>query len=354
MKKIPIILLLLFPFWGCSGGSGSAESDKPTVQNTELKPSIFKLNGKELLNPRSISIADSVLIVVESAVPNNFISMFSINDGNLLFEDGVRGRGPGEFSEIIQHTVSMKGDQNSNPSIFDWVSKNIHELDVHSTIVNNAFEFRNRHILTPEFMLVQRASILNDSTAIAAGGMYQAEFATIDFKNDGVNFIAYNQIEHHPDHRSLIDLRRGEIAVNFRNESIVHASKWFPNFAIYDFNLEQKHIVKLKDYDVDHILALPENERVLYIKDIKTTDDSIWVLYIGKTYEEMEEYKEDEAYNRSSHISKVFRYNFSGELLETFTLLDGYYQFMEFDEINNRLFTIDIMKDDDNIVYFQL
>ena len=80
-----------------------------------------------------------------------------------------------------------------------------------------------------------------------------------------------------------------------------------------------------EEYDQRVIMNQPEDERVLYIKDVKTTCDHIWILQIVKTQNEMMDFLDGNHTGNKSYMFEVLRYSWTGELIDRFQLMDGCY-----------------------------
>lgn len=319
-----------------------------------LYPIKAEFHGKELIYPNSITIVDSTLILIERSVSSGIVNVYSLHDFEIKNSFGVRGRGPDEFSDIIQHIISITGSETPSIHILDWINKRLSDISIDSSYTGQT-QYTRQFILPPELMLVQRAAFLNDTTVICMGGIYRGLMAFVDVNTDATKYIEVypfksNQISI----RQMAEVYRGEFAINHKNQSIAVASKWIPEILITDFSGKIRKNTSFMEYNIDNIALLSEDDRVLHYKDIKATENFIYAVYIGKSYNELLQVMDHSDNSSTPVISEIHVFDWEGFPVTRYILNDGFYQFIEIDKLNNRFFAIDVSSPDRSIVYFNV
>lgn len=352
-KNILILCLVIITLSFCN--EIEVDDDFPKFKKLEiLPPENTELQGKELLNPWAISIVDSVLIVIENGVSRDIITSFSLKNCKIIFSFGSRGRGPNEFSEIIQQPVSVVGKEITSIQIFDWVNKRLDEYLI-DTINDVANEPLRRYILPPELMLVQRAAFLNDTTVIAMGDIYNNFLAFANTNTDEVSYINFYPIKDNNNYsnRDVADIYLGDFAINYKQNLIAVASKFIPEILIIDFDGKVIKKITISEYDLGKIIKKPDDDRIIQFHDITVTEEYIYAVHIGKSYSELEKILENNASSQTPvYISEIHIYDWNGKPINKIALKGGYYPFIEIDKQNNRIFSIDLFSQVIDILNF--
>lgn len=351
-RLVQVFAVVLLAVISCTGPSEKDESTEAGVH--ELHPNTLELTGKEILSPAGFAVSDSLFVLTERSLNQNFISIFNLNTGELVSEHGVRGRGPQEFSEIIQPVVNVNSSSGNKINLFDWGSKQVSLVDMQTSLTEETLTIQNSYELRPEFMLAQRAAFLNDDHILVAGGLANSFMAVISTAEHSYTLAESPEFHEDANPRTLRDLYTGKFAIDKNGEQIVHAATWIPRITIYDFSLEVLNTIDLFSYDLRTIYRQPEDDRTMYITDIKVTDEFIYAMVQNASPVEMYEFMEGNSADDSGYISEIYVLNREGELLNKLALKDGFYMLFDIDQLNNRIITIDLKADEHPLVWFEL
>jgi hypothetical protein len=348
-KKYTCIFVLIF----LASCANNESIDKKATNEKNLQSDSLVLKGHKILSPSSMSIVDSTLFFVERGVSTDIISYFSLEDFTSLGSFGKRGRGPNEFSQIIQHSVSVYNSKNNSIQLFDWVNKRISFFDI-STLINAKPTPDREYTLPPELMLAQRAAFLDDTTVVASGGIFEGVLAFADVRSDEVTYIdPYNIDSEEHNQRVISSIYKGEFSINYDRGLIAFASNVIPEILLFDFSGKLVHRIAYNDYDLQEIITSDGDKRDIYFQDINATSSNIYATYIGKNFAQLEKSMNSE--DTGNTIStRVIAFNWDGNISKKYNLEDGYFPFIEVDENHDRLFSINRFSPSLDIVYFEM
>lgn len=318
-----------------------------------LKANLLHPVNNYILNPEFISISDTILIVYESGFHEDIFKLFSINDYSYLGGYGIVGQGPMEHSQIIQNIVQIIGDSaNERIVLFDWSKKRLVRLNIADIKYGSFEEFDLEYILIPEVILSQRATFLNDSTIVGMGGIHQGLLYFVNTTNDSVVFTPFTpKLERKVGLREIPHLYRGEFAIDKTTNSIIAATKWFPQILFYDFDGNLQKVTRFKR-SISPIQQ-KEMERILYYKDVKVTDHFIYAVYLGLSYNDMIKIREVYENKGVTYSTEIHVYDRNGNPIRKIILEDKFIQFISIDSVNNRLFAVDVFSDSLPLIYFE-
>lgn len=319
-----------------------------------LNPVKLELKGKEVLSPGSISIVDSTLFVIERDVASEIISSFSLQNFKLENSYGKRGRGPNEFSKIIQKPVSTSGASINSLHIFDWVNKRLKKFNSTNLRKGKTSDSVETYTLPPNLMLTQRAVFLNDTTVIAMGGIYKGLLAFANTNSDDVTYLNPYQLNSEQySNRNLSELYRGEFAINFTNNSIALASKYIPEILITNFEGKILRKISISNYNLTKIADTPVEKRALQFQDIKVTRNYIYAVHIGENRKQLQKRLNSEKAKSQGPLSEIHIYDWDGNPIKKLILKGGYFPFIEIDKKHDRIFSINAFSPTSQILYFK-
>lgn len=338
-----------------------SESENNSDEITRYKSELIKpkkanfTNSRGYLNPSSIAILDSTLVLIEDEVESDFITLYSLSENSVLQSFGKRGRGPGEFSYIIGDPVF---NANEDLSLYDFVSKRLRKFELDKLITDPTKAPKVDYVLPPELLFAQNAAFVDDDYIIAIGGMKDGLIALVNIQNDSLIYIDPFLLDKgkYTD-RTLFDLSLGEFSISARRKSVVSMSLYVPEILIIDFNGDITRRIKLENYDIDQIAQAGAEDRVIYYHDIKVTEDYIFASFIGKSSTQLGEVlgqiQATEEGNGFEPLSEVHIYDWEGNFIKKMVLEGGFYPYLSIDSRRNRIYAINHSSPSLDIVYFE-
>jgi hypothetical protein len=318
-----------------------------------LRPNPLHQVNQFILNPEFISIIDTFLIIYEPGLHDNMFKLFSLNDYSYLGGYGQIGQGPMEHSQVIQNFVQIIDDSTIQRLIlFDWSKKRLVGLNITDLLNGSVVEYDLEYILIPEVILSQRATFLNDSTIVGMGGAHQGLMFFVNTRNETARFTPFiPKLERKINLREISSLYRGEFVVDKKTNSIIAATKWFPQILIYDFDGNLQTITRFNKRI--NPMDQSEMDRILYYKDVKVSDHFIYAVYLGLSYSDMIKIRDEYEMKGVTYSTEIHVYDRNANPVRKIILEDKFIQFISIDSINNRLFAIDVFSDSLSLIYFE-
>jgi hypothetical protein len=221
-----------------------------------------------------------------------FLNFFSLNSQQLVGTYGRKGEGPGEISflpTMVHHDFVNSGTF----TYYDWGKKMLAEVPLQRALNNTDYSTRpqKNYVLPPELIKTQRLTYLNDSTIIGGGGNTKGKLLISNLEDTSFTYSAFI-----PESKQSIPRKNigyayfGFFSINKIQDKIVWANNKFPQFEIYNGSGDLTLTVDYSDAPKQEFNSsgLTKGKTVLFHKDIVTTQDSIYVLYIGKTHTELD------------------------------------------------------------------
>ncbi|MDR9419958.1 BF3164 family lipoprotein [Gracilimonas sp.] len=207
------------------------------------------------------------------------------------------------------------------------------------------------YILPPQLMLSQNAAFINDTTIISSGGLTKGLVAftnTNSDKSEYINPLKYDLEELNEKEKGY--LFESVVAVNADKKLIAIAPRFVPELFIINFDGELISSYALpENFDLNQFDDIANKKGIFY--GVAATDEYIYVAHVGKTLNEMSAIIEEEDYN-DVNFTNLYLFDWEGEFIESYQLLGGSYRSIYVDEVNNRVFSLDLLTS--SIVYIEL
>ncbi len=327
------------------------ENSFKEVVTLEAEPA-SKINS-HLINPGFTFVLDSLLIVYERNVDNGFIKIFSLKDNAYLQGFGKRGRGPKEFSNVLQNFVETTGTKSLKAAtIFDWGNARLVEWNIDSSLNRNLLKINQSYTLPPKTILAQRAIFINDSTIVGTGGIDKGSMFFANTQNDS---IWYSDLipplsEEIGTQKDIAELYRSEFAVNYTKDLIVLSNKWFNQISFFDTEGTPKKIIKGKG----NVLLKENSEmnRILYYKDMGITEKYIYAVYLNMSYNQMKKARESYDSNGKTYSTEIHVFDWEGNPVRKLIMKDKFLQFIDVDPQNHRIYSLDTFSNS-KLIFFE-
>jgi len=351
IKRATHTIFLLFLVISCNKVDNSNKANFEPKK--ELHPNIINVLGSELLVPSGLGVLKSGLLIIENELQSNKFKFFDFDQYQLMGAFGTSGRGPDEYSESITQPVSTT--ITDKIQLFDWIKKRlqVYDISVNDHYGEVAHTKINEYILPPELMLSQYSAFINDSTVVSSGGLSSGYISFTNVKTDQTNYfnpLDYDLSEY--GHREKSYLFESFFAVNNEKELLAVASKFMPELHIVNF-----------EGDIVTKTTLPSDVDLTKLKDIEnmkvnfygvaTSDQYIYTSYIGKTMNEMDVVLENTEF-QDVDLIQLYKFDWNGNFIESFILKGGLYHYLSIDENNKRLYSINTISPDYEVVYFEM
>lgn len=344
----PILLLFLV----ASCGKIDHVNEATYEATKQLHPNSVDVQETELLVPSGLDVLESGLLVIESNLDSSKFKFFNSDEYQLIGSFGVSGRGPEEYSEIIQQPVSTTIAEKTQ--LYDWVKK---RLQVFTTSVSDdgtiVYSKSDEYILPPELMLSQYSAFINDSTVVSSGGLSNGYISFTNVNTDKTTY--FNPLEYDLSeygYREKSYLFESFFGVNNEKKLIAVASKFIPEFHIVNFEGE---IVAKTDLPSDVELGKLqdiENMKANFY-GVTASANYVYASYVGKSLNEMNEMIDNNEFQEVDLI-KLYKFDWEGNLVDSFILTGGLYRYLSIDEDNNRLYSINSISSNPEVVYFEV
>jgi hypothetical protein len=367
-KNLSILFTLVF-FFGCTTetqdttrtATGMLVFQEEIVLQPMVTDDTWQTLLEEVFYPQFISVIDSTLLVLDRSRNTDFFRFYSLENGSYLGSFGKRGEGPEEYSGMIQHVV-----QTINPvseaefTVFDWVKKRLTAVNINFSSQENEnspsssslFTNSSNYLLLPDLMFAQRAAFLNDSTLIGMGGTEKGMLFFVDVNTDSTWYIPFQpQLINGLQRRDILEMYRGEFAIHRQHGRIAIATKWFPEIVISDLDGNPEKVIQLMA-DTHHPSHFDEENRVLYYKDIKATDNYIYAVYLGLSFKQMEELLDEPRTSLEDYSTEIHVFDWQGNPVRKFILENHFVQFIAIDPKSNKILALDILSDESALLSF--
>lgn len=351
IKRAIHSILLLFLVLSCYKTDNSNQVNFEAEK--QLHPNTINVSGSELLVPSGLDVLESGLLIIESDLDSSKFKFFDFDQYQLQEAFGISGRGPDEYSEIISQPVS--NTITDKLQLYDWVKKRLQVFDIPvNDLDEEVFQTKiNEYVLPPELMLSQYSSFINDTTVVSSGGLsngYISFTNTITDQTEYFNPLDYDLSEY--GQREKRYLFESFFAVNNEKQRIAVASKYMPELHIVNFDGEILEKTKLPS-DVDFSKIQDIGNIKTNFHEVTTSDQYIYASYVGKSMNEMDEILDSTEF-QDVDLIQLYKFDWDGNFIESFILKGGLYRNLSIDENNKRLYSINTISPNYEVVYFEM
>lgn len=351
VKKSLHSIFLLFLVISCSKVDDTNQTNFEAVK--QLHPTTINVSGTELLVPSGLDVLESGLLIIERQQYTNKFKFFEFDQYHLMGAFGTSGGGPDEYSESIPQPVSTT--ITDKVQLYDWVKKRIQVYDISvndhdGEVVQTKI---NEYVLPPELMLSNYSAFINDSTVVSSGGLSGGYISFTNVTTDQTDYfnpLDYDLSEY--GHRQKSYLFESYFAVNNENELIAVASKFMPELHIVTFEGDIVAKTNLPT-DVDLTKLTDIENMTVNFYGVATSDQYIYASYIGKTMSEMDAVLESTDF-QDVDLIQLYKFDWDGNFIESFILTGGLYRYLSIDEANRRLYSINTISPNYEVVYFEM
>jgi|AntRauTorckE6833_2_1112554.scaffolds.fasta_scaffold29815_2 hypothetical protein len=319
----------------------------------KVQPISVNVQGVELLVPSAFDILESGLLIIESDLDSEKFKFFDANKYQFLGAFGVSGRGPDEYSTRIHQPVSTT--TGGNTQLFDWSQKRIQVFDI-SVGDDGKFNYskNKEYILPPELMLSQYSAFINDSIVVSSGGLSSGyiSFTNVDTdQTEYFNPLDYDLSDY--EFREKSYLFESFFGVNNEDELIAVASKFMPELHIVNFEGDIVAKADLPFDDVNLAMLQDIENMEAHFYGITTSDKYIYASYVGKSIQAMNEIIDKNEF-QDVDLIKLYKFDWEGNLVDSFVLSGGLYHYLAIDESNSQLYSINTLSPSSEVVYFEM
>tara|TARA_R100000908_G_scaffold59878_2_gene36803 strand:- start:40314 stop:41399 length:1086 start_codon:yes stop_codon:yes gene_type:complete len=346
------ILSIFLLFLVASCGKIDDVNEATYEATKQLHPNVVEVQDTELLVPSGLDVLESGLLVIESNLDSGKFKFFNLDEYQMMESFGVSGRGPDEYSEMIQHPVSTTFT--GNTQLYDWVKKRI---QVFTTSVSDdgkmVYSKSDEYILPPELMLSQYSAFINDTTVVSSGGLSNGYISFTNVNTDQTTYfnpLKYDLSEY--EYREKSYLFESFFGVNNEKELIAVASKYMPELHIVNFEGEMVAKTDLpSDVELGKLQDIENMEANFY--GVTASANYVYASYVGKSLNEMDEVIDNNEF-QDVDLIKLYKFDWEGNLVDSFILTGGLYRYLSVDEDNNRLYSINSISPNPEVVYFEM
>lgn len=351
IKRAIHSILLLFLVISCNKVDNSNQVNFDAKK--QLHPNIINVSGSELLVPSGLDVLESGLFIIESDLDSGKFKIFDFDQYQLKGAFGVSGRGPDEYSEIISQPVS--NTITDKVQLYDWVKKRIQVIDISvNDLDGEVIETKiNEYVLPPELMLSQYSSFINDTTVVSSGDLSNGYISFTNITTDQIKYfnpLNYDLSEY--GRREKGYLFESFFAVNNEKKRIAVASKYMPELHIVNFDGEILEKTKLPS-DVDLSKLQDIGNMKTNFHGVTTSDQYVYASYVGKSMNEMDEILDSTEFQDVGLI-QLYKFDWDGNFIDSIILKGGLYRYLSIDKNNKRLYSINIISPNYEVVYFEM
>ncbi|MCC5914578.1 MAG: hypothetical protein JJU46_09415 [Balneolaceae bacterium] len=351
IKRSTYSIFLLLLVLSCSKVDDTNQTNFEAVK--QLHPTTINVSGTELLVPSGLDVLESGLLIIERGQYTNKFKFFDFDQYQLIGAFGTSGRGPDEYSESIPQPVSTT--ITDNVQLYDWVKKRIQVYDIS---VNDHDEEViqtkiNEYVLPPELMLSQYSAFINDSTVVSSGGLSGGYISFTNVTTDQTDY--FNPLDYDLSdygHREKSYLFESLFAVNNEKKLIAVASKYMPELHIVTF--EGDIVAKTNlPIDVDLTKLTDIENMTVNFYGVTSSSQYIYASYVGKSMNEMSVILDSTEF-QDIDLIQLYKFDWDGNFIDSFILTGGLYRYLSIDEANRRLYSINTISPNYEVVYFEM
>lgn len=341
-----------------SEGYFTSDSDTTIVYHSEreyvkLSAEVIKMSDEVYFrNPILINIIDSLLIITDQN-KNDVFSFISLVTESRIATFGKSGGGQ---DEIQSFAFSIDTDNHGKPffDFLDWGSSALNRIhldrlfDTQNTL-NNITE--RVLTLTPDFMMAQRVSQLNDSVFVGGFGIRDGLLFFKNINSGKTKYLPFiPETESTYNYQNIGMVYRGHMAVNYSKERIAIALENFNQVQIYDFNGRLLSISQPKSYIPEYLVNENSSSNFHYYNGISVTKDRIFASHYGVQRSETRDLMmssdgqviDTRKGDKSDRpVSKIHIFDWDGNLLEKYEL-DSRLRAIAINKTGNVLYGLDI------------
>lgn len=315
--------------------------DSNNVKTTYLQSEELLLNEMPLL-PKGCCLRDSFLIIFEPKLKDGFLSVYSLNNGNLLRRYGYKGEGPNEFQN--PRFIFSEFLLNSSSDLLIGDIDALYLLNIDSIISDSTYVHSQYMKLPKELLSYNYLLNISDSTLVA-NVTNEGQFVDYNrFTKKRVVKNIYEKIEKFnnvDDFCYTTQIYDAYYTANKKN--IIIAYKNWKQIDIVSMTGNLRKRIYFEDYqnNIDKIAAsgnknIRMNEdAILYFSYVFPTEEYFYALCWNSTKENIK---------KGLAVSEIYKFDWDGNLLNI-SKLDKAISYFCIDSKAGKMYAIGTDKD---------
>lgn len=283
--------------------------------------------------PGGVYSTGNYLVLMDAAVNDGMVVLYDIKADSVVARFGKRGSGPLEFLGIPESSIYNPMDA-TVLELYDWGSKKLLGLTLHSIIEGGALEKAYEYVIPPQLVNAQYAGFAGNEQLYAYGTLSEGVFALFDLQSEKAQYFPFIP---EPDSRFTTQDRSwyysSKAVINPELGRVAVAMSRFNQLLIYDMEGNAQVAVRSKRFEPRHS---SDRNTPYYYTYIEATSDYIFTVWLGFDERNMER-----NIRRGRMPSSEIRvFDWDGNPVKRISLAGSFISMFTIDEHNQRIIAI--------------